>query len=107
MSIAPVIVITGASRGIGLAAAEMLLSGTPKFGSARVVTLQRSTPGPLAALAARSEGNLVPIQGDVTNAEDNARAVSAALDRWGHVDALILNAGVISEERIADTVRRH
>lgn len=105
MPVAPVVVITGASRGIGLAAVEMLLNGTSKFGPARVVALQRSMPEPLAALAARAEGNLALIQGDVTQAEDNARAVSAALDRWGHVDALILNAGVIAEERIADTVR--
>ncbi|WFD36730.1 hypothetical protein MCUN1_003617 [Malassezia cuniculi] len=103
MSVEPVILVTGASRGIGHAAVELLLNGTEKFGKARVVALQRTLPEPLVELAARSDGNLALVQGDVTNPEDNARAVSTALDRWGHIDALILNAGIIIEERIADS----
>ncbi|KAL7422460.1 hypothetical protein Q5752_003108 [Cryptotrichosporon argae] len=85
----PVILLTGASRGLGLAVLSLLLSRP----ATRVATLSRSVPPALADVAAAHADRVLVVQGDVGVEADNARLVARAVERWGRVDALVLNAG--------------
>jgi short-subunit dehydrogenase len=81
-----VVVITGASSGIGEATARLAHSR-----GAHVVLAARREDR-LAALAKELEGSLA-VTADVTRAEDRRRIVEAALERFGRVDVLVNNAG--------------
>jgi NADP-dependent 3-hydroxy acid dehydrogenase YdfG len=82
-----VIVITGASSGIGAALAE--LCGAR--GAAPVLVARREAA--LAEVAARAGGQALAVTADVTRREDVERARDAAIARFGHVDAWVSNAG--------------
>ncbi|HIP73203.1 MAG TPA: SDR family NAD(P)-dependent oxidoreductase [Anaerolineae bacterium] len=88
----PTVIISGASRGLGLAAARFAAAD-----GANVVLLSRSVErlAEAARLIEAEGGTAVPIPGDVTDAEDCAYVVAAALERYGRIDALINNAGTI------------
>lgn len=82
-----VVVITGASSGIGAAIAELLSSqGTS------VVLVARRTEA-LEAVAGRCGGQAHPIVADVTKRDDVRRVVGEALAAHGHVDVWINNVG--------------
>ncbi|OXB35803.1 cytoplasmic protein [Cryptococcus neoformans] len=88
----PVIILTGASRGLGLAVLRILLAKH----NARVATLSRSlTPELQGAVDEYGADRVLPVQGDVSKPEDNARVVKEAVDKWGQLDGLVLNAGSI------------
>ena len=80
-----VALVTGANRGIGRAITEALLDGGAKrvYGGAR-------KPESLDELVEASDGRLVPVRLDVTDAEQ----VSAAVDATGDLRMLVNNAGV-------------
>jgi NADP-dependent 3-hydroxy acid dehydrogenase YdfG len=82
-----VIVITGASAGIGAAAAEQL--GTA--GHALVLVARRADA--LAEVAARSGRDVETVVADVTSRAEVRRAVQAALARFGRIDVWINNVG--------------
>ena len=85
------VLLTGASGGIGRPAALRLAAA-----GARVALFARSE-APLAALAAEvaaAGGEALAVSGDVTRAEDCARAVAATTARFGALDALVNNAGI-------------
>jgi len=87
-----VVVITGASSGIGQATAR-LLAGR----GARVVLGARREDR-LARIAddiRREGGEAVYSPLDVTDAAANQRIVQLALDRFGRVDVMFLNAGLM------------
>lgn len=87
-----VAIVTGAGTGIGQAIALTLAgSGIRTFIVGR-------RPEPLQETVARSpESNrIVALSADITDAADRARAVEAALDRFGRIDILVNNAGVSS-----------
>jgi len=86
------ILITGASRGLGAAAAR----AAGQLG-ANVVLTARSA-GDLEAVAADVEeagGQALAIPGDVSRPEDDERIVAAAIERFGALDALVNNAGIL------------
>lgn len=88
-----VVLITGASRGIGKRVAERLAKG-----GARLAITARSADE-LAKIASdlRSTGAEVePIPADLTKAEDRQRLVENAAARFGGIDVLLNCAGVCS-----------
>lgn len=84
-----VVLITGGSRGIGrVTAMRLLLDGwTVAF------TWSQSKEAALA-FEAESKGKAAAFEGDVRDAEGNARIVQSVIDRFGSLDALVNNAGV-------------
>jgi NADP-dependent 3-hydroxy acid dehydrogenase YdfG len=82
-----VVVITGASAGIGAALAE-LLGPT----GARLVLLARRERE-LGEVAARAGAGALPVVADVTRREDVRRAVEVTLAHFGQIDVWINNAG--------------
>ena len=83
------VVITGASRGIGAAAARAFAEA-----GCNVVLLAR-TQGAIADIAAEIGDRALAMPCDVARYGDLKAAVAAAEDRFGAVDILINNAGVI------------
>jgi NADP-dependent 3-hydroxy acid dehydrogenase YdfG len=85
----PVLVITGASSGIGAATARRAV----EFGQ-RVVLAARSTDK-LDALAAElgGEEHALAVRCDVTSWDDQQQLVATALERFGRLDAFFANAG--------------
>ncbi|MDA2811919.1 SDR family oxidoreductase [Nocardiopsis sp. RSe5-2] len=92
-----VVLVTGASSGIGEAVAERLAAdGHHVVAGARRTDRLRA----LADRAAESPGSVHPVPLDVTDRADVARFVAAALARHGRVDALVANAGVMPLSRL-------
>jgi NAD(P)-dependent dehydrogenase (short-subunit alcohol dehydrogenase family) len=86
----PVIILTGASRGLGLSILEILLSRY----HARVTTLSRSSPPDFASVVKQyGEDRVLAINGDVGDRATNEDAVERTVAKWGRIDGLILNAG--------------
>ncbi len=80
--------ITGGASGLGEAIVDRFIAE-----GANVAVLDRSESG-CAALEARFGDRIVCTRGDVRAHADNDRAVSAAVERFGGLDAAIGNAGI-------------
>ncbi|MEX2194775.1 MAG: SDR family oxidoreductase [Thermoleophilaceae bacterium] len=85
----PVLLITGASSGIGAATARQAVE------SGRRVVLGARSTDKLEALAEELGGpeHAIAQRCDVTSWEDQQAAVAAAHDRFGRLDAVFANAG--------------
>jgi NAD(P)-dependent dehydrogenase (short-subunit alcohol dehydrogenase family) len=85
-----VAVVTGASRGIGLAVAERLVAE-----GARVCITARK-PGPLSDAVDRLGGPdlAVAVAGAADDPEHRAEAIATAVDRFGRLDVLVNNTGI-------------
>lgn len=81
-----VVILSGASRGIGRATALLLAQH-----GANVIVTARSADE-LKALETEHPG-IVAVAGDVASEVDMQRVVQTALDRFGHIDVVINNAG--------------
>ncbi|OQP43000.1 oxidoreductase [Niastella yeongjuensis] len=84
-----VIVITGASSGIGRATAKKLVS----LGAHVVAAARRKTE--LDALAAESGGHMLAVPTDVTKRREVQLLAEAAIKKFGRIDVWINNAGVM------------
>ncbi len=88
-----VVVVTGASRGIGHAVAEELGQG-----GAKVVVNYVRSKGLAEELAAKLQQNgspqAVAIQADVSDPEQAARLIEETIQRFGRIDVLVNNAGI-------------
>jgi citronellol/citronellal dehydrogenase len=93
-----VAIVTGASRGIGEAIARRLASEGARVAiSARTLDPDASVEGSLVETAERIKaagGEALPIQCDLSNAEDRKRLVEVVTQRLGPVDILVNNAAV-------------
>jgi len=84
-----VIAITGATAGIGAAAARQLVAAGAKvaLGGRRQERLD-------ALVAELGADNAVGVVMDVREPADNARLVAAAVSTWGRLDSVVPNAGI-------------
>ena len=89
----PVVIVTGASSGIGAATAERLSADHQVVACAR----RKSA---LDSLAART--GCVPFQLDVTDTAASEAFVAEVVQRFGRLDALVLNAGVVIPSAIRE-----
>jgi len=86
-----VVIVTGGSRGIGLAIAQALA----REGAQVVVVAQDPARGEAAAAGLRAVGGqAIFIRTDVTESDQVERMVAEVWERFGRIDALINNAGL-------------
>jgi NAD(P)-dependent dehydrogenase (short-subunit alcohol dehydrogenase family) len=83
-----VAVVTGASKGIGLAIAKALVQE-----GAKVVAAARDLSDDLARLAA--QGGVYPVQIDLGTQDGPARLIDQTLEQLGKLDALVNNVGAV------------
>jgi NAD(P)-dependent dehydrogenase (short-subunit alcohol dehydrogenase family) len=91
---APVALVTGAAHGIGRAIAQRLLDDGWRVG---VVDLAGSG---LSRGFAKSRRTVV-VEGDVADEQTARRAVKAATEKFGRLDAVVSNAGIMVRKPIS------
>lgn len=96
-----VVLITGASSGIGAATAKALAEK-----GARVALVARSQER-LHRVANSIGEQALPIVADVTKAADNERMVAETLAHFGQLDVVFANAGMFIEGDLADGDPEH
>ncbi len=87
-----VAIITGANSGVGAATAVKFASEGAKV----VITARRE--GPLEEVAAKirnAGGDVLPIASDISKVDDAKKVVAMTLEKYGKIDILINNAGVL------------
>lgn len=84
-----VALLTGASRGIGLAIAHRIVAEGGK-----VVITGRSADTLAEAVTGLGESRALGVAGKADDAEHRADAVGQAIDRFGRLDHLVNNAGI-------------
>ena len=87
-----VVVITGASSGLGEATARLLAAqgAAVVLGARRVDRIEA-----LAGELTRAGGRALAVQTDVTRSEQVQRLVDAAVERFGRIDVIVNNAGLM------------
>ncbi len=91
-----IVVVTGASSGIGRAAAELFAAR-----GARVALFARSREK-IEDLAARHGDRMLAVAGDIANVADVERLFAEVETRFGGCDVLVNNAGMIDPKPVAD-----
>ena len=89
-----IVVITGASSGLGEATARMLSAhgATVVLGARRVDRIEA-----LAAELTAAGGRALALQTDVTRAAEVQRLVDAAVEKFGRIDVIVNNAGLMPQ----------
>ena len=87
-----VVMVTGASQGLGRALALAYAEE-----GAKVVVNARSegSVGPVAEEVEKLETEVLAVAADVSESEDVRRLVDAAVERFGKIDVLVNNAGLL------------
>lgn len=89
----PVVFVTGASSGLGLALARHLL----RLDRYRLVlTARMSSLGRFSEQGIVRSNDVLLLPLDVTNHLERVAAVDVVTDRWGGIDVLVNNAGVMT-----------
>ncbi|KAE8153491.1 hypothetical protein BDV25DRAFT_149251 [Aspergillus avenaceus] len=88
---AKTIIVTGASRGIGLAVAKYLLTA-----SHNVVVVARSVE-PLQKLKEQYTKQVEVLNGDLADVSMGQKAVDLALKSFGRLDGMVLNHGILGQ----------
>jgi NADP-dependent 3-hydroxy acid dehydrogenase YdfG len=87
-----VAVVTGASSGIGAATARRLAD---HGASVALVARRRDRLQALAAEIAQADGTALVVEADITNRAQAEAAVQQTVDRFGRLDTLVNNAGLM------------
>jgi 3alpha(or 20beta)-hydroxysteroid dehydrogenase len=93
-----VVLITGAARGMGRAHVESCVAG-----GARVVLCDVLDDLGEALSRTLPAGRAIYLHADVTDESHWARALDVAQDRFGRLDGLVNNAGILIERSLRDT----
>lgn len=88
-----VVLVTGASSGIGRATAELF----GQCGASVAINYLKNKNGAEEAVAGMPSGKAIAVQADVTKADDIARMVSEIEKSLGSIDVLVNNAGSLIE----------
>jgi len=93
-------VVTGGSRGIGRA----IVLGLAQQGASVAAVYHRESDAvtSLAEDLSRTNGDSYVVQADVSSEEDVARLADDVRGRFGRVDVLVNNAGVVSHKQIEE-----
>lgn len=96
-----VVLITGASSGIGEATAKHFAN----LGASLVLTGRNSEHLTRVGEACKANSKEMPllVLADVTKVEDNERVVNETITKYGKLDVLINNAGILSNGSIENT----
>lgn len=92
-----VVVVTGAAAGIGRAAARRFARDGARIA---VWDLKSDDPEALVAELKAAGGDAIFQRVDVTAASEVEAAVAAVVDRWGRIDVLINNAGILKDGQL-------
>jgi NADP-dependent 3-hydroxy acid dehydrogenase YdfG len=87
-----VALVTGASSGIGAATARRLAAEDV---AAALVARRRDRLDQVARDIAGMGGHAVAVEADITDPDESERAVQDTLDRFGRLDVLVNNAGIM------------
>lgn len=92
------VLITGGSAGIG----KSLIKELANHGVKEIAVIGRRKE-PLEALESEYKSiNFLTIQGNVSNIDDLEKAIATITEKWGELDILINNAGVVSAGLLSD-----
>lgn len=98
----PVVLITGASQGIGAAIARVFAAGIPGVKLALVARNERNLDA-VSRSCARLGAEAAAFGCDVTDEGAVAAMAGAVLKRFGSIDVLVNNAGIFAGARFVDT----
>jgi len=87
-----VVVITGAASGIGAACAERIAA---EGGKIAILDLNLEKGEEMAEKINSDGGEALFAKCDISNQDDAKNALDAVLGKWGAVDALVNNAGIL------------
>ena len=102
MSKHKIVLVTGCNRGIGLAACENLISK----GHQVIATARDKKKGEKSINALRANypnANIELMKLDVSSQRDVSRVYNTISKKYGHIDCLINNAGILYNENVKDT----
>ena len=91
------VIVTGATRGIGLATAEAFLA------AGATVAINGRTEQSVSTAMKNLTGNMIAAPGDVSKADDCDRMIDGAVKALGGLDVLVNNAGVFYRGTIEET----
>ena len=96
-----VVLVTGASKGIGAAVAQLVAGA----GASVVVNYSGSQQAAEAVVSTirQAGGQAIALQADVSRADDVKRLFDGAIAHYGRIDVLVNNAGVMITRPIKDT----
>jgi NAD(P)-dependent dehydrogenase (short-subunit alcohol dehydrogenase family) len=99
-----VVIVTGATKGMGLSTAKHLL----ELGSKVVLVYRndRKTADEVAIQLSSYASKMLLLQADITNSSDRKRIIDGTITAFGRIDVLVNNAGVAAKSGFMKTTEK-